>query len=266
MDATSRELLRFRSLLATLVARELKARYRGSLLGYFWSLANPLLLTAVYTLVFSVVFRPRFEGIDPYVLFLITGLFPWIWVSSSVLEGTVSLSGNAALIRKAVFPFEVLPVVSVVANLTHFLLAVPVLAAALIAGRVLGFEVGGWSSLLLPAVVALQLPLVAGLALALAALNAHFKDVRDLVAHVVTLVFFLTPIIYPLGAIPLPRLRQVLELNPFTPFTLAYQQLLFHDAVPVLALWAKMAAIGLVGWLAGSWVFRRLRETLVEAV
>ena len=95
MSQVAKRLFGFRGLLLTLVVRELKARYRGSLLGYFWSLINPLLLLAVYTFVFNYIFRPRMEGADPYALFLMTGLFPWIWVSASLLEGTVSLTGNA---------------------------------------------------------------------------------------------------------------------------------------------------------------------------
>jgi lipopolysaccharide transport system permease protein len=147
-------ILRFRGLLLTLTARELKARYRGSVLGFFWSLANPLLLLGVYTLVFNVIFAPRFPGADPYAVFLITGLFPWIWLATALTEGTESLMSNAALIRKAVFPAEVLPVVSVLANLVHFALALPIVAVAIGVSRALGHPVGGWSVLLLPVVVA----------------------------------------------------------------------------------------------------------------
>ena len=266
MLSAARELLRFRGLLSILVGRELKARYRGSLLGFVWSLVNPLLLAAVYTVVFSVVFRPRFEGAEPYALVLLVGLFPWIWVSSSLLEGALSLRANASLIRKAVFPVEVLPTVSVVSNLVHFLLALPVLAIALVAGRLLGHEVGGWWMVLLPAIVALQIPMLTGLSLGLAALNVHFKDVRDLLANLLTLLFFLTPIIYPVGAIPVSWLQRVVELNPFTPFILSYRSVLFSGLAPEPILWLKMVLFSFAGWVLGTLLFQRLRETLVEAV
>jgi ABC-type polysaccharide/polyol phosphate export permease len=265
MLATARRILRFRGLLATLVARELKARYRGSLLGFLWSLVNPLLLVVVYTFVFSVVFLPRAAGVDPYALFLISGLFPWIWVSTSLLEGTMSLAHNAGLIRKAVFPAELLPAVAVLANLAHFALALPIVGAALVVARVLGYPVGGWTALLLPLVVLLELPLAVGLALGLAALNVHFKDVRDILGHLLTLLFFLTPVLYPLAAVALRPLRLLVRANPFTPFTLAYQELLFHGSLPEATLWLQMAAVSLVGWVVGSWLFDRLRDTLVEA-
>jgi ABC-type polysaccharide/polyol phosphate export permease len=260
------QLLRFRGLVATLTARELKARYRGSVLGFLWSLANPLLLLAVYSFVFGFVFRrPVGSAGEPYALFLIAGLFPWIWASASLLEGAMSLTANAGLLRKAVFPAEVLPAVAVAANLAHFALALPILGAALVAGRLYGHPVGGWSALLLPAVVLLQLPMLTGLALGLAALNVHFKDVRDILGHLLTLLFFLTPVLYPLAAVALRPLRLLVRANPFTPFTLAYQELLFHGSLPEATLWLQMAAVSLVGWVVGSWLFDRLRDTLVEA-
>lgn len=260
------QLVRFRALLATLTARELKARYRGSVLGYFWSLVNPLLLLAVYAFAFGLVLQPRMGGTaEPYPVFLVTGLFPWIWFSGSLLEGSSSLVANAGLIRKAAFPAEVLPGVSVAANLVHFALALPIVAGALVVGRYLGHPVGGWGALLMPAVVLIQLPLVTGLALGLGALSAHFKDVRDLLANLLTLLFFSTPIIYPLEAVP-GWIRPVIRANPLTPYTLAYQDTLFRGTVPELSLWLQMAAVSLLGWAAGAWLFGRLRETVVEAV
>ena len=146
------QLFRFRGLLATLTSRELKARYRGSVLGFLWSLVNPLLLLAVYTFVFSVVFKPDAAGgMTPYALFLVSGLFPWIWTAASLLEGSMSLIANSGLIRKAVFPAELLPMV--VGALEPGPL--PVRAADRdgghgLTGRILGYPVGGLSIVALP--------------------------------------------------------------------------------------------------------------------
>jgi len=262
----ARTLARHRALLSTLTTRELKGRYRGSLLGFFWSLAQPLLLLVVYSLVFGYVFKPRVAGAEPYPLFLVCGLFPWIWFSTAVTEGTVSLTANSGLIRRSVFPVELLPVVPVLANLVHFLLALPVIAGGIVWARVEGYPVGGWGALSLPMVMLLELPLVAGVALALATLHAHFKDVRDLLISLLTLGFFLTPILYPMEAIAIPSLRWVVRLSPVTPFTLAYQQALFEGRFPAAPLWWQMAAVALVAWAAGTVIFARLRETLVEAL
>jgi len=268
MFDVGKRLLAYRSLLWTLVARELKARYRGSLLGFFWSLVNPLLLLGVYTFVFNYIFRPRMEGADPYALFLMTGVFPWIWVSTALLEGVVSLSANAGLIRKAVFPAEVLPTVTVLSNLVHFLLALPILFGALLIGRLMGYPVGGWAVVLFPLVVLLQIPLLIGMSLGLAALNVHFKDVKDIVGNLLALLFYLTPIIYPLDfLVGYAPLRWAIEwLNPFTSYARAYQAVLFHGSVPAAQIWIQMAGWGALLWLTGCWLFGRLSDSLVEAV
>jgi ABC-type polysaccharide/polyol phosphate export permease len=263
---TAGQLLRHRGLLATLVGREIKGRYRGSVLGFLWSLVQPLLLLAVYSFVFGVVFQPRAAGAEPYPLFLLCGLFPWIWFASALNEGTVALVANAGLIRRAVFPAELLPVVPVLSNLVHLALALPVLALGLALGRWAGHPVGGWGALALPLIVALELPLVAGLALALAPLHAHFKDVRDLLTSVLTLMFFLTPVLYPIEAVRIPAVWWVVKLSPATPFTIAYQRALFEGRFPEPVLWLEMAVVALAGWAVGSFVFGRLRESLVEAV
>jgi lipopolysaccharide transport system permease protein len=268
MFRVARQLFRFRGLLATLTARELKARYRGSVLGFLWSLANPLLLLATYTFVFSVIFDPRIKGIDPYALFVVSGLFPWIWLASSTLEGSMSLIANAGLIRKAVFPAEVLPMVAVLSNGVHLLLAIPILAAGLATGRLLGYPVGGLAGLLLPAILLVELPLVAGLAVGAAALTVYFKDTRDLLANLLNLLFFVTPIIYSLDTPALvarPVIWWLVRLNPFTPFTLAYQRTLFFGQPPTTSLWVQMGLVSLVAWICGAGLFDRLRETLVEA-
>ena len=262
-----RRLFRFRGLLFTLTARELKARYRGSLLGFFWSLVNPLLLLGVYTLVFDVVFQARWGDAEPYSVFLVTGLFPWIWISSSLLDATGSLLQNAALIRKAVFPAEILPAVTVLSHLVHFLLALPIAGVALVIARAMDYPVGGWAAVALPLVVLVQLPFVAGLSMAVAALNVHFKDVRDLLQNLLTLGFFLAPVLYPLSMLDrIPWARLIVAANPATPFVRLYQEILFAGAWPQAGLWLQAIGLALLAWGVGTWIFDRLRRTLVEAV
>jgi ABC-type polysaccharide/polyol phosphate export permease len=265
---TLRTLVRHRELLRSLIVRELKARYRGSALGFLWSLVNPLLLVVVYTLVFGYIFQPKTAGSDtePYALFLICGLFPWIWTSTSLLEGTVSLSVNSGLIRKAVFPIDLLPIVSVSANLVHFLLALPILLGALSIGRALGYPVLSAWSLLLPLVIALQLVLLCGAALGLAVLHVHFKDIRDLLANVLQLLFFLAPILYPLNASIPDFLKGIIVTNPFSPFVLAYQRLLFYGELPGWKIWSAMVVLATLSWGLGSWLYRRLATSIAEAV
>lgn len=264
-------LYRYRSLLLTLTQRELKARYRGSVLGFFWSLVNPLMLLVVYSFVFNTIFASRDDHVSaygPYALFLATGVIPWTWLQTSWLEGTQSLLANAGLIRKATFPAELLPVVAVLTNLVQLCFALPVV--------VLAFVVTGWSgqathlgpaAALVPVIVLLQLPQVAGLALGFAALNVHFKDIKDILGNLLTLLFFLTPILYSLKTLEtLPLIHRVVALNPFAAFFRAYQDALFFGRVPPPEIWAAMAASSLILFWLGASLFDRLSETLVEAV
>lgn len=264
-----RDAWRRRELLRVLTSRELSARYRGSALGFLWSLANPLLLLAVYTLVFGTILAPKLgesSSKDPYALYLITGLFPWIWTVTSLLEGSVSLSANSGLIRKAVFPCELLPLVSVVSNLVHFIFALPILLGALLVGRLMGFPVLGWGSLSAVGIVVLQFLALSGAALGLSAACVHFKDIRDLLANALQLLFFLAPILYEVSDIGLSSVQLVIRLNPFTPFALAYQSTLFRGDVPSLAVWLQMSSVSVVFFVLGTTLFRRLEDTLVEAV
>jgi lipopolysaccharide transport system permease protein len=266
--AAVRTLLRHRGLLLSLVSRELKARYRGSALGFVWSLLNPLLLVGVFSLVFGKFLGPRAGGdmVRPYALFLVTGLFPWVWSSAALLEGTVSLSANAGLIRKAVFPMAVLPIVVVLSHLVHFLLALPIVLGALAAGSFWGHSLLDPHALLLPVVIAIQLVLLSGLALGLSVLHVHFKDVRDLLANLLQLMFFLAPILYPLQLVEWPWARALVLANPFTPFTLAYQDLLFFGVLPGPRVWLAMVAAAALSWAAGVWIHRRLEGSVSEAV
>src|SRR5207244_34395 len=150
-------------------------------------------------------------------------ILPWSWFSASLLESSNALVAGGNLIKKVLFPAEVLPITSVLANLLHFCLGLPILAAFLIFYRT---PVTPTDLLWLPLLVARQLVLPTGLARFLWAVAPHFRDVRDIVANLLTLWFFATPIIYPLSSAP-RRVQPILALNPFTHLAVAYQEVLF---------------------------------------
>src|SRR5437016_13619554 len=128
-------LSRYRGLISSLVARELKARYRGSVFGFLWSFINPLLLLLIYSFVFTAVMPNTTEGVQPYQLFMFCVILPWTWFSSSLSEAAHSLISGGNLIKKVLFPAEVLPLVSVLTNLVHFFLGLPILIAFLLIYR-----------------------------------------------------------------------------------------------------------------------------------
>jgi ABC-type polysaccharide/polyol phosphate export permease len=130
-----KQLIRYRGLIQSLVARELKARYRGSVLGFLWSFINPLLLLSIYTFVFTVIIPNKTELTKPFAIFMFSGILPWNWFSSSLTEASGSLVSGGNLIKKVLFPAEILPIVNVLANMVHFFLGLIILVAFLVAYR-----------------------------------------------------------------------------------------------------------------------------------
>ena len=259
-----RQLPRYRGLIQTLVVRELKARYRGSVLGYLWSFINPLLLLLIYAFVFTIVIRNDDPRAQPYALFMFCGILPWTWFSASLSEASNSLIANGNLIKKVLFPAEVLPIVSVLANMVHFFFGLPILAVFLIWYQK---PINALELLWFPVVVLVQLVFTTGLALILAALTVHFRDIRDILSNLLTFWLFATPIIYTWRMMADLGYMGYLNLNPFTHLAITYQEILFFDG-PV-GHWKWLLAIGglsVVVFLAGYWLFDRLRDSYAEVV
>jgi lipopolysaccharide transport system permease protein len=258
------QLFRYRGLIYSLVARELKARYRGSVLGFFWSFINPLLLLAIYSFIFTTIMPNRAEGLQPYALFLLCGILPWNWFATSLNEAAGSLIAGGNLIKKVLFPAEVLPIVTVLANMVHFFLALPIVMIVLLVYRHWP-DPGGlvW----FPVVVAVQLVFTTGWALGLAALTVHFRDIRDILTNLLMLWFFSTPIIYFYNQQEVQPFKWLFNLNPFTHLAISYQEILFFNGP--FGHWKWLLALGatsLVVFAVGYWLFDRLRDSFAEVV
>jgi len=256
-----RTLVRYRALIQSLVSRDLKARYRGSVLGFLWSFVNPLLLLLTYTVVFTLILpvgkTPRME---PYYLFFFCGLLPWTWFSSSLGESASVLIAGGNLIKKVLFPAEVLPTVTVFANLVHFLLGLPILLAFLLFEHRLGPTL-----VLLPLPILVQLVLTLGCALFLSSLTVHFRDIGNILAHLLQLWFFATPVLYDVEILH-GTLRQLERLNPMGHVIIAYQQILFHGEFDHWRGLGGALVAGLVALAVGAFIFDRLRDTFAEEV
>jgi len=257
-------LLKYRGLIQSLVVRDLKARYRGSVLGFFWSFVNPLLLLLIYSFVFTVVLPGTHpKEIEPYALFMFCCILPWTWFSSSLLESSNVLISGGNLIKKVLFPAEVLPIVTVLGNMVHFLLGLPILALFLIYYRApLNISDLFW----FPLVVLTQLVLTVALALIVSSLTVHFRDLKDLLANLLTFWFFATPIIYPMTMAPGIG-KALLNLNPFTHLAVSYQEILFYDGPYGHWKWLLALLAGsVVLFLFGYFLFDRLRDSFAEEV
>jgi lipopolysaccharide transport system permease protein len=253
-----KELYKYRSLIWNLVVRELKARYRGSTLGFLWSFLHPLLLISVYTLVFSVYLR---FGMDDYIVSFASGLLPWMWFSSSLLEASNSILAGGNLIKKVLFPAEVLPLVVVLSNFVNFLLSLPILLLfVLFFKRPIGLAI-----LSLPVVMLIQLVFTTGLAFMFSALCVHYRDVQHILANFLNLWFFLTPIIYSPDQVS-GILKFIISLNPVAPVILAYRNIFYESQFPNFMQLSAVAAMAVFIYLLGGSVFERYRVIFAEEV
>ena len=266
------ELWDYRELLFSLVMRDLKVRYRNSVLGVLWSLGNPLLMMAVFTVVFTVM-TPT--NIEKFPIFVLCGLLPWNFFSASVNGSIRAVVDNAPLVRKVYFPREMLPISIVLANLVNFLIALGVLFAFILAFRL---PLTAWA-LLLPAVIVVQTVFAVGIALILSTANVFYRDTQVIMEVVILAWFFLTPIFYPIDALPhnyhignvtIDVWRWMYLVNPMASLVATYRVILygsgFGGAPPAFDFFLR-TAITAFGVLAfGMVVFHRYKRLFGEEV
>lgn len=259
------ELWQRRELLRELALREIRARYRGTVLGQLWSLVNPLASMVIYTLVFGLLLKVRVppgnpSGLNVFAVWLLCGLLPWTFLSRCVDGGMSALVGNAGLLTKVWFPREVLVVSAVGSWLITFGTELAVLLAVLVSfghpGAVL------WMCLALPVILLLAL-FCLGVGLMLSVLNVYFRDTTQLVAIGMQVWFYATPVVYPMRLVP-ARLRTAYGLNPMERFVACLRALLYDGRLPrwqdVLAAVAATVASLVLGWR----VFQRFEPRLAE--
>jgi len=262
------ELYHYRELIRNLVIRDLKVRYKNSVLGILWSLLNPLLMTIVFTVVFTLMLP---NNTPNYPVFFMCGYLPWSFLSDSVGSGTNSIVGNAHLIKKVYFPREVLPLSNVLSGLVNFLLALVVLF-----GMILVFHVGLTASLLLlPVVIVAQVLFTLGLVFFLSTANVFYRDTQHIMQVVMQAWFFLTPIFYPIDIIPesatvlgmtLNLQMWVRRLNPMASLIASYRDILLRGAVPGLDFLFRTVITCLAVFVVGYLIFCRYSKVFGEEV
>ncbi len=247
-----------RDLLRALVYRDMQLRYKGSVLGLTWSLLNPLAQLLVFTFIFQLILP---LNIPNYAGFLFSGLLAWSWFQTSLIASATSIVDGSSLIKRPGFPAAILPIVTVMSNLIHFLLALPVLLASLLITGV-GIH---WTMILVPLIVIVQFVFTLGLAYFIATFHVTFRDTQHLVGVFLMLMFYLTPIFYDSNVIP-EQFQFVYRLNPILHFLEAYRAIFIAgtmpDMVPLLVITAVSAILLALGYLT----FTRASYKFVEAL
>ena len=253
-----KELYRYRELLKTSIQKEIRGKYKGSILGVLWSFLNPLLMVVVYAIVFPYLMRMTQ---DNYLVFLIVGVIPWVFFTNVVTSGCNCVWINGNIIKKVYFPREILPISVVGAGLVNFAIScIIILIFCLFSG--IGFSI---NLLWLPVIAIVQCMLSLGMLFILSAINVYVRDIEYLVQFIMNLVFYATPIIYNVSIFP-AKFRWVLYLNPLAHLIDAYRAIFYYKTMPNLTSLGIVGLISFVVLVLGYLIFKRMEKGFAEEV
>jgi ABC-type polysaccharide/polyol phosphate export permease len=267
-----RELWRYRELLVHLVLRDLRVRYKRSVLGFAWSLANPLLMILVITVMVKFILGVNVKN---YSAFIFPIMFAWNFFQLALLDGCSSILVNFSLVKRIYFPREILPLAVIGSNLIHFLVALGLTFVYLIILHVIPGQVTA-KVLLLPVIVLVETMLIVGIGLAVSCLNVLYEDIKYIVTVLITVFFYVNPIIYPIEKVP-DQFYHWYMLNPMATILVAYQKVLlppiqlplegggFAPVLPFDWLHGGLAlGTSFLVLVGGYWIFNRYKWQLAE--
>lgn len=252
-----KEIYAYREMIVSLVRKDLRGRYKGSVLGFLWTFINPLLQLLVYTLVFSVIVK---MNIEKYYLFLFVALIPWIFFSSSIAAGASCIMAQKDLVKKIYFPREVLPISHVTTCFVNMLLSFVVVFLVI---AVSGTGINFIAILYLPIIMVVEYILALGMAMIFSALTVYFRDLEHILGIVTMAWQFLTPIMYSIEIVP-ESMMPVFMANPMTPIIIAYRDILYYKQIPHISTLLHAFVLGIVILILGSVVFNQLQKRFAE--
>jgi lipopolysaccharide transport system permease protein len=258
-SATFLSVVHYRELLRNLVLKDLKLKYRGSVFGFLWSLANPLMMIAVYTVAFRFILRVRTEA---FAFFVLLGIIAWTFFVNSAIMSAGAIADNGGLVKSLFFPRAVLPTATVLFNLAQYVLTASVFLPLMLAI----YRVPPSSPMLLfPVFLALQVVFTIGIALLLSTATVFFRDVRHLIEIGIQVLFWTTPIVYDIQTVP-DRFRLPVMLSPMSPFIVAYHQLFFFRQWPDATVWFLTTTYALVALVAGVAAFVTWQDRFADEI
>lgn len=257
-----KELYEYREMIISLVRKDLRGRYKGSVLGFLWTFINPLLQLIVYTIVFSIIMNTSYEQ---YYLFLFVALVPWMFFSSSVTDGAASILKEKDMVKKIYFPREVLPISTVTSGFVNMILTfIVVFVVVIISGRGLN----PLALLCLPVVMIVEYILCLGIALIVSSITVYLRDLQYILGIFVMALQYLTPVMYGVDMVERSSagkwLVMMFNLNPMTPIIKIYRQIIYYGEVPELGSLLIAVAVGVVFIVVGEILFKRLQKGFAE--
>ena len=254
---TVKELYAYRQMIFSLVKKDLRGRYKGSVLGFLWTFINPLFQLIVYTIVFSKILP---NNIDRYYLYLFVALIPWIFFSSSITVGAASVVAQKDLVKKIYFPRMVIPISYVTSCFVNMLLCFIVIFAVIV---ITGVGVNFLALFALPVIMVVEYILALGMAMLTSAVTVYFRDLEHILGIISMAWMYMTPIMYDKSIVP-ERLQPVFNINPMTHVIECYRSVLYDKQFPDLSSLLSATALGIFFLLIGCLVFNKLQKHFAE--
>lgn len=252
-----KEIYAYRDMISSLVRRELRGRYKGSVLGFLWTYINPLCQVIVYSVVFSVIFK---VNIDKFYLYLIIGMMPWTFFQTSVQGGATCVLAQSDMVKKIYFPREVIPISYVTSAFVNMLFSLIIVFLAVI---VAGYGFNLVALLWLPVIMIFEYLLALGIALVASAVNVYFRDLEQIVSVIMMAWIYVTPIMYNMEYVP-EQYRHLLVLNPLTPIVEVYHEILYYRIIPSADYLWLAGITSVVVFIVGALVFAKLDRKFAE--
>jgi ABC-2 type transport system permease protein len=254
-----KEIYAYRTMIASLVRKDLRGRYKGSVLGFLWTFINPLLQLAVYTMVFSMIMR---SDIEKFYLFLFVALVPWIFFSSCLSSGAGIIQAEKNLVVKIHFPREVIPIYYTTSSFVNMLYCFIIVIAVVLFS---GVQISFLAFLCLPLIMAVEYIMALGVCFLVSAITVYFRDLQHIMGILAMAWQFLTPILYPLEMVP-DEMMPIFMMNPMTPVIIAYRDILYYGRVPELFTLLHAFVFGIVILVIGVAVFGKLKKRFAEVL
>ena len=253
-----------KSLLITLVKRDIMEKYKGSFIGVFWSIIHPLMLLIIYTFVFSVIYKVRFgaeHSIKNFAIYLFTAMLPWISFSEAVTKASDIVVNQVSLVKKTIFPIEMLPFFTVVSSITTEFFALGVLFLIII----IFYKIAGITLLFLIIIIFLQLIFTLSISNLVAVLNVFIRDISQIINVVLMVWMFGTPILYSVTMIP-ERFKIIYYINPMAIIVTSYRWIILENKIPPLFDMAILTVVSFLLFFISIFVFEKLKKYIPDLI
>lgn len=250
------KIYQYRELLKTNVKKEIRGRYKNSILGVMWSFLNPLLQLAVYSIIFGALLA---GGDKTYPIYICVALIPWTYFTTAITQASFTIIGNGDIIKKVYFPREILPISVVTSGAVNFIIStIIILAFVIFSGMGLS-----WYILLYPFVLLVQYILLLGIAFIVSSITVYFRDLEHIIGIILLAAFYGTPIIYKLEQLP-ANLQIIMKLNPMTHIINGYRDIFYYHQMPNIKVLGILLAISVLITVIGYFIFKKLQKGFAE--